>query len=527
MNDIFSQLTQFFLQYPMKQRLVIIGVIIGFVSTIVSLVMWANRTEYEVLYNNMEPSTASSIVSDLRNSKIKYRLEDGGTTIYVPKESIPELRLKFSQMDNLSSTSKGWEIFDGNPIGMTTFIQELNKRRALEGELMRTINQFPEVKQCRVHLNLPENRLFEEKNQGSASVVLHLRPGAVMHKNQLNGIAALVSKSVEGIQPNDVVILDKEGGILFEGTKDDGFMGSVGNQYELQTNLESQLQNKVVDLVERSVGRDNAVVQITADMNFDQREITKEEIDPDKSVPVSEEKYTENSQGSMDSSDLSIEKSTTNYEFSKTLEKYIAKTGGIKRLTVAVLVNGFYKKKVDSNGETITEYTPRSDKELNQIANLVKGAVGFDASRGDVIEVQNMQFDTSVEDNDQQFFNEQNKKDMYEKLIMYGLIAVGLLLGFILLKGLLKTSLTHLNLPVPQQTAQVGPGPSNQQAGESLPPAEEEVIGEDAYMKKLSPEARAKLKAKDKMTDQVIKFAEQSPDATTKLLRTWIAKSNI
>lgn len=528
MNQIIAQLSQFFLQYPLKQRLIIIGVLIGFISTVISLVLWANRTEYELLYSNLEPEAASSIVSDLRNSKNKYRIEDGGTTIYAQKENISELRLKYAQSGYLKDASPGYEIFEKNTMGMTTFMQQLNLKRALEGELMRTINQFPEVKQSRVHLNIPENRLFEDKKNGSASIVLHLKPGAVMNKNQLNGISALVANSVESIDPKDVVILDSQGGVLFEGNKGDGVIGLVGNQYELQNSIDAQLQKKVIDLVEGIVGQKNTVVKVSTELNFDQIERTREEVDPDKVVVLSEEKYTETSKNSTDSSDLLIEKATTNYELSKTMEKYISNSGGIKRLTVAVLVNGRRQMKENGNGEKVTEYIPRSEQELRQIGALVKSAVGYSEERGDLVEVQNLPFDTTVEDSDQQFFAEQTRNELYEKLIVYGLLAIGLILGFFLLKGLLKTSISALAIPAPALAQVTGAGGAHSLAqkhtGGALPEAEEE-ISEDVYISKLSPEARAKLKAKDKMTDEVIRFAGNTPDSATKLLRTWLTKS--
>jgi len=125
-----------------KIKLALVAVLIGFLSAIISLLLWANRTEYELLYSNLDPNAASSIVSDLRNSKIKYRLENGGTTIYVPKEDVPELRLKYIQSGYVKDSITGYEIFEKNNLGMTTFMQQLNMKRALEGELMRTINQF-------------------------------------------------------------------------------------------------------------------------------------------------------------------------------------------------------------------------------------------------------------------------------------------------------------------------------------------------------------------------------------------------
>jgi len=205
MNQVFTQINQFMLQYPLKQRIILAGVLIAFISAIISLLLWANRTEYELLYANLEPSAASSIVGDLRDNKINYRLNNGGTTVYVARDNVAELRLKYVQSGYLKDAVSGYELFEENTMGMTTFMQQLNLRRALEGELMRTINQFPEVNQCRVHLNMPERRLFEDDEVGSASVVLHLQPGRLMTTSQISGIGALVANSVDGIEVDNVL----------------------------------------------------------------------------------------------------------------------------------------------------------------------------------------------------------------------------------------------------------------------------------------------------------------------------------
>lgn len=522
MNEIYGQLSQLFNQYTMRQRMIIFAVLIGFLSAMVTLILWANRTEYDLLYGSLDPGAASSIVEDLRSRKVKYRLENGGTSIYVPKDQVTELRLRFVQSGYLGDAIAGYELFENNNMGMTTFMQQLNFKRALEGELMRTINQFPEVKQSRVHLVIPEDRLFEERKSGSASVVLHMATGGSLNQNQIKGIAALVANSVEGIQPEDVVVMDSKGNVLIEVARDTGVMSKVGNQYELKKSLEEELQKKVTRIVEGVVGSKNTVVQVAVDLNFDQIERTIEEIDPENVAVVSEQKYTESSNNRMDSSDMIIENLGTNYEFSKKYERFISNTGSIKRLTVAVLVNGNYTTGVDEDGQSIRDYMPRSDQELGQIAALVRSAVGYSEERGDIVEVQNMQLVDSgdyIAWEEQGFLPDGLPADLWMKIINYVFIAMGILFGFLLIKSLLKTSVTQFSLPAAAGATALH-APDVNQGGHTG----EDEVSEDLFMKKLSPEARAKLRANDRMTEEVIKFAEQSPDNATRLVRSWLTK---
>jgi flagellar M-ring protein FliF len=412
---------------------------------------------------------------------------------------------------------------------MTTFMQQLNLRRALEGELMRTINQFPEVNQCRVHLNMPERRLFEDDQIGSASVVLHLQPGRKMMASQISGIGALVANSVDGIEVDNVVVMDSKGNILVEKPQESGVIGAVGNQWELQQSIEYEIQRKILALVEGIVGKQNAVVKVAADLNFDQLERTIEHVDPDNAVLLSEERYTETSADGLDSTNMNIEKITSNFELSKRVEHFIANTGDVKRLTVAVLVNGKYtSSSEDSETGQTKEYSPRSQKELDQIASLVRTAVGYSEERGDVVEVQNMQFVEEVVNEDQKYFDDMMEKERWETIITYVLLGLGLLLSFFLLRGLLKTSVVGLKLSKTQEL----PGGEGAQAAKLeggktaavKAPEEEEELSEDLYIAKLSPEARAKLKAKDKMTEEVIKFAKESPENATKLMRSWLTR---
>ncbi len=541
MNDLFGNLREYFLQYSGRQRLLIVAVIIGIISSTITLVMWANRPEYELLYSNLTPESAGAIVDDLRSNDIKFRIENGGRSIYIPREFVSEMRLKFVQSGYISDGVSGYEIFEKSNMGMTTFMQQVNLQRALEGELTRTINQFPGVNQCRVHLVIPQSKLFEEKKQGSASVVLHINPGASLSAEQVNGIASLVASSVEGLEPNDVIVLDQKSNLLMDMAKDSETMGSVGSQWEMQHARESDLQNKVKGIVEGVVGPQNSVVKVSVDMNFDQVERTTEEVDPDKVVVLSEESDIESSFNVDDSSNFQSERTTVNYELSKKLEKYISPAGSIERITVAVLVNGKYVTAEDETGEKTIDYLPREEEELIRIEALVKSAVGYTEERGDIVEVQNIRFSDDTSLADEEYFRDMMQKEMWEKYITYGLLGLAILLAFILVRTLLKSSINIL-LPAAAQVGALPPGETTgllkavgvgkeaaeiQEGGgpkQMITPDDEAEISEDFYMAKLSPEARAKLKAKDKMTAEVIGFATNNPEDASKLIRTWLTQ---
>jgi flagellar M-ring protein FliF len=353
-----------------------------------------------------------------------------------------------------------------------------------------------------------------------------------LKKSQVDGIASLVASSIEGLESKDVVVLDTNGNILGDMAKDAETMGSVGNQWELQNSIETEMQTKVQEIVEGVVGLNNSVVKVTVDMNFDQIERTTEEIDPENVVVVSENTMTESSFNVDDSSNFKSESTTSNYELSKKMERYVSSTGTIERLTVAVLLNGKYQVSEDQEGNKTTAYIPRDNNELDRISALVKSAVGFSEERGDIVEVQNLQFDNSTNLADKEYFQELVEKEMWEKYITYGLLALAIILGFVLVRMLFKSSINNLLAPALARIPALGSGadlvagnlPEASKSKTTALPEPEEEISEDLFIKKLSPEARAKLKAKDKMTAEVIEFTKQSPEDASKLIRSWLAQ---
>ena len=540
MNPLLDQLGNLFARYSGLQRVLISVIFIGIVSAIISLVIWANRPEFDILFADVEPTIASQIVSELRTQKIRYRIENNGRTIYVPSEHVSELRLTFAEEGLVGSAVPGYEVFDDQRIGMTSFMQQLNMRRALEGELTKTINQFPGVRNSRVHLVLPEGKLFEDDQHGSASVVLYLNSGRYVATEQVKGITALVANSVDGISPEDVVVVDSEGNLLSDTLNEEMVVGSSGHQWELRHTLETKLSNKVMDIVESVVGPRNAMVEVAIDLNFEQLERTTEFFDPDNVAIISEERHSESSNSSDSTSstadNLNIEDVITNYELNKTVEHFVSNQGTINRISVAVLVNGRRVIEQDVNGEEITSYEARTAKELNQIAALVRSAVGYSEDRGDLIEVQNMQFDTTIWDSNQDYFAKAEKQAFYADIINKVLIGVAFLVAFLIIRGMLKSAGQVFALPFSNAAAALADGRSTTAnpallagGGEGIavntirtPTAEEEEIDADAFVSKLSPEARAKLKAKDRMTQEVLKYAKENPEDAAKLIRSWI-----
>ena len=539
MNNLFALLAAAFSRYTIGQRMMMVTVGIGMLSAVLSLIIWANQPEYEALYANLEPAVASQMVSELRSLKVKFKIEDNGRTILVPRDQVAELRLALTEAGYAGERVSGYEIFDDAKIGMTTFMQRLNMRRALEGELVKTINQFPEVKNSRVHLVLPEEELFAEDRKGSASVVVHLTPGRYLKDSQVKGITALIANSVKGIEPDKVVVVDSDGNMLTVATDERNQAGGGGSQYEIKTAEELKMQRKITDIIESIVGPQNAIVRVALDMNFEQIERESETPDPETVVVISEEARNERI-ATYDSTRFSREEREnenilTNYEIGKIRERYVANSGGVNRISVAVLVNGTYQKTDDGAGNITRQYVPRNRRELDQIAALVRGAIGYNAERGDLVEVQNMSFEKNTIEDDREYFADIEKKEMINDLINKGVIALGVIIAFFLLRSLFKGSGTgYTSIPVLSTGAGGSQGPAaiDSKDGGNVrkikAPIEEEddEIPEDIFIKKLSPEARAKLKANDKMMNSVTTYAKEEPDSAAKIIRSWLTRSN-
>lgn len=378
---------------------VLLAVIIGLIYIIVS----SNaRADYAVLYNDLSAQDAGKIAEKLKESKIQYKLDDGGNTILVPKDKVYETRIQLASEGLPESDMVGYEIFDNTNLGMSDFVQKLNYRRAMEGEIARTINTLEEVKSSRVHIVMPEKALFtEDQKEPTASVTLQLKPGKTISSASILGIQNLIAKSVEGLNPDNVTIIDNRGKIISQEAIDKNTIaGLTANQQQLQIQTDQYLTQKVQSMLDNVLGAENSSAKVTSDLNFTQIERTITDYDPNRQVVRSEQNITETSQ-STDSLNFPAVNSAkdqsntiTNYEIPQTVERIVNEVGNINRITVSVLVNG-KTQIIENNGTKTLSYTPRSTEELEQLTLAVKNAVGFDPTRNDQISVLNVPFDNT------------------------------------------------------------------------------------------------------------------------------------
>lgn len=405
--DWTRKLSQFWQRLNPNQRLLFGTLGMAFVILVVSLAAWSGRPHYATLFANLDPGDGSSIVDQLRTRKIPYKVEDGGRTILVPEPKVYETRLLLAG-NGLPGSGSGYEILDSNKLGWTDFVQKLQYRRALEGEIARSIQTLEEVQSARIHLVQPEPSLFvENEKPATASVVLRLKSGTRLSPGHVQGIVHLVSSAVEGLQPENVTLIDTRGNLL-SAPQADAALGGTADQITIQRGLEEQLTNKVQSLLEAVLGPGKSVVRISAEMDFRVAERTVESFDAENPVVRSEESRTETAADGGKS-----ESATTNYEISRTLETMKVPSGTIKRLTASVFVDGTYRAL--PKGEK--EYAARSPEEMQKFDGIIRNALGFDATRGDRLTVENVAFDTSVLD--------QEKKEMEKSDRMRLLVSVG------------------------------------------------------------------------------------------------------
>ncbi|MDK2793156.1 MAG: flagellar M-ring protein FliF [Deferribacteres bacterium] len=416
LKDIYSQFIEVFNKMNLMQKVSIIAASAAVVISAIILVVWANKPVYKTLYYNLNQQDAASVIEKLKEKQIPYRLKDDGRTIEVPQNTVYETRIELAKEGVPKGGGAGFELFDKTSFGMTEFVQNVNYQRALQGELARTIASLNEVKEARVHLTIPKERLFiSEESEAKAAVILNLN-GSI-DRGQVKAIASLVAGAVKGLKIENVQIVDTQGRLLSDFLSEDniGVMLSQ-TQLEYTKKRESYIKNKVASLLERVLGPNNAVVQVSLEMDFNREEITKEEFDPNpvlrsqqtteisstntKNVPqgvpgVQSNLAEPNIAANSGNSEYSKTDETQNFEVGKTITKQVKTPGEIKRLTVAVVVNDKIVME-EENGKKVQKYVPRSADEVERIKNLVANAVGFDENRGDKIEVSNVSFDTSA-----------------------------------------------------------------------------------------------------------------------------------
>ena len=398
----FSQLFGIFNRLAMPQKIMIGGVVIGTVVMLGVLIGFLNEPNMAVLFTNLAEDDASKVIDQLNSQKVVYKIEDNGKTIKVPQDVVYETRLSLAGKGIPSSGVVGYEIFDKNTMGMSEFIQKLNYKRALEGELSRTITQVDGVDAARVHIVIPEKSIFkDEEKLPTASIVVKLKSAGGLSKENTMAILNLVSSSVEGLQQNRITLLDSRGRLLSKNEDENSVIVSTSKQYELKQSVEKYLAQKAQSMLDNVLGAGSSIVQVTADLNFDQVEKSMEQYDPDSQVAISEQTVSNENTGinTSDSTNQSTQNNTTNYEVSKTIQKVIEGTGNVKRLTIATVLDDSIEE-VKNKGKVETVNRPRSQDQLNKLELIIKNAIGFDGNRGDMFSIVNIPFEQNSYKND-------------------------------------------------------------------------------------------------------------------------------
>jgi flagellar M-ring protein FliF len=371
------------------------------------LVMRASTPTLAPLYTGLSLEDSSAIVTELQTLNVPFEVRGDGDTILVPRDQITTLRMNLAGSGLPTKGQVGYEIFDQQgTLGATSFVQNINNVRALEGELARTIGSLARIKSARVHLVLPERELFRrETKQPSASIVVGVR--GELSAGEIRAIQHLVASAIEGLSPNRVSIVDDTGTLLASGTEDGATGALSGEAAEKTLGYENLVRTRVEDMLANVVGAGRARVEVTAQIDFNRSTVTQETFDPDgqvvRSTQVSENENLANgangqvtvanelpgasaNNGTAEQGKSSQE--VTNYEISKKTETAVTEAGDIKRLSVAVVVDGVYTTDAAGN----STYAPRTPDEIAQLLTLVRSAVGYSQTRGDSVEVVNMQF---------------------------------------------------------------------------------------------------------------------------------------
>jgi flagellar M-ring protein FliF len=525
------------------QKLLALGAVtLALMAFFAFIILRVTAPAMTTLFSDLNLQDSAAVMKELEQRGIRYETRYEGQTILVPKDQALRVRMDLAAKGMPTGGGIGYEIFDkSDSISATSFVQNINQLRALEGELARTIRSIERVQNARVHLALPEKQLFQrERKEARASIVLKVR--GELDPGQVRAIRHLVSSAVEGLKPDRISIVDEAGRLLADGAGDAGDVTAIAG--EKQLGFENRLRRQVEDIVASVVGKGRARVQVAAEMDFNRIQQTQETFDPESRVVRSTQTRNENNmsndgregqvsvgnelpganntQSNQNTSREASQKNeeTVNYEISKTVRTEVVEGGRVKRLSVAVLVDGTYARAGNQ-----MEYQPRPQEDLDRIAAVVRSSIGFDQRRGDMIEVVNLRFAEAPEVSEirEQSFVERlfsfSKDDTFRMLELLVLAAVSAFVFLFVIRPLMAT------IKGPEKPAQMitvqGPNgqmvqvaaPAGPSALDTAPPTATEQMIE---MSQFNGAIQARS------IEKVGEVASKNPGETVAILRQWI-----
>jgi flagellar M-ring protein FliF len=454
LTQLGQQLLAIWKQLGLNQRIsIVLATAVVFIG-LCTVALWSSRPDFALLYGKLDDGEASKIIAALDEAKVPYQVRGG--SIYVPSDKVYQVRMQMAGKGIPRGEGVGFEIFDKANFGISDFVQRANYTRAVQGELARTIGQLDQVESARVMIVMPENRLvIDNGRKPTASVFVRVRGNAQLPAAAVNSIRFLVANSVEGLQVNNVSVVDNLGNVLSENEESDSLAGLSNNQLTARRNFEQYLTKKAQGMLEQVLGAGQAVVRVSADLNWDTTTRKEVKFDPDSQVATSttindENTETANTSGggppgatanSSETNSVAVvpvqrsktTKKVTNsqYEINKMTSEVVQAAGGIKRLSAAV----FVAQRFEGKGAE-RKAVPRTQEEKDKLSNIVRSALGLeepsDATRKDVV-LEEMPFNDQPAVELTQQLDRQEKRqlwfDMAQKAI-YPALAIGVLFLF-------------------------------------------------------------------------------------------------
>ncbi|HEU5123975.1 MAG TPA: flagellar basal-body MS-ring/collar protein FliF [Verrucomicrobiae bacterium] len=474
LSKLGTQLLDIWKQLGASQRVSVLAATLVVVGGLISLALWSSRTDYGLLYGKLSDAESAKVIAALDDAKVPYKIGSGGGAILIPADKVYQMRMQLAGRGIPQGEGVGFEIFDKPNFGISDFVQRANYVRAVQGELSRTISQLNEIESARVMIVLPENRLLLDKDKHpTASVFVRVRGNTQLPTTAINSIRFLVANSVEGLKPNNVSIVDNLGNVLSENTDNDSLTGLTTTQLTARRNLEQYLGKKGQDVLEKVLGPGQAIVRVSADINFDTITRTEEKFDPDGQVIRTQTKNDENNDSSTSNggntpagltSNVATDTnstqtaaapvnntknrkttSTVEYEIGKTTSSVMQAAGGIKRLTTAVTVAARFE------GEGADrKMVPRTPEELEKLRRIVQNAVGTDTSRGDQIALEELPFNDQFATEITRELDQQQKHQFWWDLARNGAYpALGVLALIILIVLFKRTPVQEIPIGIP------------------------------------------------------------------------------
>lgn len=503
------------------QRLTFVIVILGFIAGLFAVTFWVRTPDYGLLYSDLSQKEAGEVVAYLRDNNITYKVKDNGSTVLVPASKIYETRMALAE-NSLPRGEVGFELFDKVKFGMSDLAQKVNYRRALQGELSKTIAQLEGVEWAKVQIVIPEPSLFiKDEKPSTASVVIKMRKRNALRAEMIAGITHLVSTSVEGLSTEDITITDSSGNLLST-SGESKMSGEITNQFGLSRKMEDYYASKAMNIIEKMTGPGKAIVKVSADLEFKHLDEKQTEYDNEKKVPLSQVITTQSTEmpqgnnGGDDSGGMSKESGeteTTQYALSKVERVVSEHEASIKRLTVAVLVDGNYEEEKTEDGKVNSKYIPRTEEELTQIAAIVKKAIGLDESppRNDKFEIQSVKFQHHLPVYvDEESVEKADKKEFILSIARSSSLVIAVLAFLLFAKKALK------NILVPRR-ATAGVNYATYDAPLALDEGQISEV-ESIRMGKVN-EKRVSIR------DGIISNSKSDPKTTSNLVRKWLRES--